>query len=387
MRTKTKDIRFRKSHKSLDAIDAKILQALGTIGPRNVHEIARELGMPTETVWYRIKRLHSRFSMFVQGNVYHTNVGLRKLIVFAEAFPGYEDVLYEGAKSNDYWIYLSQCLGGPITCLGVYAIPDEHAEDFEKFVLRLEELGIAKSTQTYWSTSFQTVNLTLSWFNPNSSHWELAWDKWIEEVRNQDCTQELPYTLLDPEEYDQKADYIDIFILKELEKNAAIRFSDLAKMLGTSIQNVRYHFENHIVKRKMLEGWQVLIPHFGKEGVETSFFLFDFENQKNLRRFASSLLNKPFIRTVGKVFGDSKLFVQVYLPRKEFRPFLEALSKIVKSGLLKSYKYVIQDLTKRQRQTISFEFFENKKWVYAHEDYLKRAEEIANRFGLERTRF
>ena len=382
MRTTTKTKRFQKRHWSLDSIDVKILHALATIGPRNIREIARKLGIPTETAWYRINRLRSHFSLFVQGNVYHTNIGLRKVLMFAEAFPGYEDVLYEAAKTNDYWIYINQCFGGPTTCLGIYAIPDENVEDFKQFVSKLEKLNVAKSTRTFWSTCFQNVNLTPTWFNPHDNLWELTWDEWAEEIENQDETLELPFTLVDPESYPQKADYMDIFILKELEKNAAIKLSDIAKMLGTSIQNVRYHFENHVIKEKMLEGWQILIPHFGKENVDTYFFIFDFQNHKNLKKFAFSLLDKPFARTVGKVFGENELFVQIYLPRKEFSRFLEALSKLIKNGFLRSYNYVIQDLTKRERQTIPYKLFKKDKWVYQHQEYIENLQTIADKLHV-----
>ena len=377
MRTTTRARRFKKRHWSLDSLDVKILDALAAVGPRNVHEIARKLQIPTETVWYRVKRLHSHFSMFVRANVFHTNIGLRKALLFAEAYPGYEDTLYEAAKTNDYWIYISQCLGST-TFFGVYAIPDPYVEEFKRFASRLEELNLARNTRTFWSTSFQTVNVKPKWFNPDVQSWELDWNKWAEEVKSTDESK-LPFTLVDPKSYPQKADYMDIFILKELEKKATIKLSDLAKMLGTSIQNVRYHFETHVVKENLLEGWQILFPHFGKETADTYFFLFSFQNHENLRKFALSLLDKPFARTVGKVFGENQLFVQIYLPRKDFRQFIEVLSKLIRSGVLESHEYVIQDLGRSQRQTISYEFFKDGKWVYNHQEHLERLQGMASK--------
>ncbi len=380
MRIITETEKHKKRHWSLDSTDVTILDALATIGPRNVHEIARQLKIPVETAWYRIKRLYAHFSMFVQANVYHTNIGLRKVLVLAEAFPGFEDMLYEAVKANEYWIYTSQCFGGPTKCLGIYAVPNQNVEEFKDFVTQLEEVNIAKNTQVYWSTCFQTVNLTPTWFNTETKSWGLLWNEWVKEVENNGGKQELPFTLVDPEEYPQKADYMDIFILKELEKKATIRFSELAKMLGTSIQNVRYHYEAHVIQENLLEGWQILVPHFGKETADKFFFIFEFDNSQNLKCFAVSLLDKPFARTVGKVYGENKLFIQIYLPRREFGEFLGALSKLVKNDLLRSYSYFVEDSSKSERQTISYKSFKKKVgWIYDHKEYLKRLQIIVNR--------
>jgi len=74
--------------KRFDLLDVKILEGLGIHGPRNITSLARKLGIPAETLRKRMKRvIHSRHFFKTHVNIYHTNLGLKKAIVFAEATP------------------------------------------------------------------------------------------------------------------------------------------------------------------------------------------------------------------------------------------------------------------------------------------------------------
>ena len=83
-------------------------------------------------------------------------------------------------------------------------------------------------------------------------------------------------------------------------------------------------------------------------------------------------MKKPFIRVMGKVYGENQLFVQVYLPRQQLRNFTDALSKLIRTGFLDTYEYFIQDLTKTERETIPYQLFKDNHWVYEHKVYLEK---------------
>lgn len=359
------------------SIDVEVLEGLALYGPKNTSKVAAKLNMPTATLRRRVNYLHSQFSLFLQGNIYHTNIGLRKVAVFAESKPGYEELLYECLKCNDYWLYVSQCLGSP-KCLAVYGIPAGREKEFEGFLEKLGQMDPVCSVRFYFSTCFQNVNATSAWFDNTSEEWIFSWDSWLKEAMTK--KKRLPYTLRDPDDYPQRADWIDIMILKEFEKNCAIKLKDIAKMLGISLQRVKYHLDNHITKEKMFEGPQILADHFKGLSPDTYFFRFVFSSYDRLAKFACSLLDKPFVRTVGKVYGRNQLLVQVYLPRQQLRNLVEALSKLVRVGFLNTYEYVIQDLAKTQRDTIPYQLFKDNTWLYDHEVYLEKLQSTVKRF-------
>jgi hypothetical protein len=85
---------------------------------------------------------------------------------------------------------------------------------------------------------------------------------------------------------------------------------------------------------------------------------------------------------MGKAYGKSQLFVHIYLPRAQLTNFTEALSKLIRKGFLETYEYVIQDYSKKERQTISYEYFRDNNWEYDHEKYIKKLQSSVNKFMM-----
>jgi DNA-binding Lrp family transcriptional regulator len=360
----------------LDSLDVNILEGLGRYGPRNISEVARMLSIPRGTMLSRVKRMSSFFYLRMSANVYHTNLGLKKAVVFAKATQGYEDLLFSCMKANKFYIYLSQCYGRFEGCLGIYVIPKDHTAQFQQFVQEIEKL-VASDTELYWSTCFHTVNRTSNWFDRLSKTWIFPWDRWIEEIRTE--ATELPYTLVDPADFPIKSDEMDLLILKELEKDATISLASMAKKLGTTLQTVHQHYQTHLIKRGLIEAFQIFIFPFERAISDTFFFVFKFDSPEKMAKFASSLLEKPFVYSLGKVLGQNAMIVQIYLPKPEFRRFVENLSKLVRTGFLRSYDYLIQDLSsgKWSRETIPYEFFKDGSWIYNHREYMKNLQDLA----------
>ena len=371
-----KRVRSSKEEK-LSAQDVAILEGLALHNPRNISDLAKQLRMPRPSLRYRIKNLHSHFSLNLYGNIYHTFIGLRKVIVFADAKPGYEELLYECLKTNDYWLYVSQCIGA-LRCLAVYGIPAGKEKEFEGFISQLQEISLVHSISFFWSTCVQTINATGAWFDKASEEWSFPWDSWVEEVQRTQA--ELPYTLKEPDAYVQKADWLDIMMLKELEKDSTIKLTEIAKKLGTSLERVIYHFKNHVLEKGMFEGYQVIAEHYKSLFADSYFFQFYFKNRENLTKFACSLLYKPFARYMGKEYGKNRLFAQIYLPKEQLGNFQKAISKLIRTGLLETYEYVIQDTTRTQRQTISYEFFKDNKWEYDDKKYVEKLRSAVRQF-------
>ncbi|MCS7385020.1 MAG: hypothetical protein NDF53_04745 [archaeon GB-1867-097] len=88
-------------------------------------------------------------------------------------------------------------------------------------------------------------------------------------------------------------------------------------------------------------------------------------------KFATSLMDKPFVKAIGKILNANQLYAYIYLPSPQLRNFLRALSKLIQEGLLKSYQYAIQDLTRSSRATIPFQCYRNGRWEYNHQRYMK----------------
>ncbi len=358
--------------RSLDFFDLKILEGVGIYGPRNISTVARKLSVPEATLRRRLKRMLPQ--VFLLTNVYHTNIGLKKVIVLAKAFQGHENLLYECLDAHDYLIYISRCFGAYEGCAAIFAVPTPHCHDFERFLQELESEGVAEHIQHHWSTCFQTVNLKCDWYDQNSREWGFFWKEWVQEAQTEGT--ELPFTLKDPAEYPVKGDATDIFILKELETDATISLKAIATKLKTTVPLIKYHYDRHIIDQQLLEDFQVIYYPFDRANSNGFFFTFTFENLDNMARFARSLLNKPFALSLGKIFGKPSLFAYIYLPFAELRRFVDSMGELIKIGFLVKYEYVLQDMETSRRYTIPYKYFKNKSWLYEQEKYLKTVDDL-----------
>ena len=368
---------------SLSKLDSKsldILKAISIHGPRNLAYIADKVNIPPTTVRYRVNQMLSQHTLFFHLNPYHTNMGLKKAIVFAEAAQGHEDFLLKCLQVNKFWIYLFRCYGPYEGCGGVWTIPINQTIEYERFLSTLEEAGVAKAVHLYWSTCFQNVPVTKKWFDREKGSWVLNWDEWLDEV--QKIEGELPDTLRDPDDWPIKADYVDLLIIKELEKDAKITFPNLSRILKIPLETIKYHYREHIMKRRLLESYQVIIYRFPFAISEMLFFVFKFDSYDNLTKFALSMLDKPFSYMLGKVLKENMLISHIFLPRTEFRNFVMALSTLVRKGFLREYTYVFQDMRQTWRVTIPYEFFKDGDWNYDHLKHINELEKVIEEYHL-----
>ena len=356
----------------LTELDVRMLQVLRDIGPSNISKAARIIGISRKALRSRIKRMWSdpRFFLRMHISVYHTNLGLKKCVVFLKAKPGMENLLFDCLRINDFWLYVCRSYGMGEGCTAVYAIPIEHCREFEAFANEIRRLGIAENVQIYWSTCFQGGRITSEWFDASQGRWVFRWDDWVKEVQTQ--TIELPYTLIEAKEYRNYADEMDLKIIEKLEENATRSLSQVAKSLGVSRQLVQYHYQNHIIAKKLIEGYEVFVMRYSSPSYVMAYFVINFHNYEDFAKFTRSLLNKSFVITMGKVFGENGLIVEVFLPIEEFRKFIDTLSAMVRMKLIRDYRYAIQDLRIRRRQTIWPQFFRGNSWVYNHKDYMEK---------------
>ena len=372
--------------KQLKAVDVKILQTLREIGPRNLSNVARTAGISREQLEFRIKRMRSdpNFFLRIHTSVYHTNIGLRKAVVFFEAVPGKEQLLFDCLTVNGFWLYICRSYGTEEGCTAIYAVPVEYCNELEEFVHELRRLGVAKSVQVYWSTCFQGGRITSDWFDGEGDKWTFKWADWIEEVKTQKT--KLPYTLVESKSYSNLADEIDIKMLEKLEEDATRSMVEVAKSLGISPQLARFHYVEHLVAKTLVEGYEVFVMRYGVSPSMMVFFVISFPDYERFAKFARSLLDKFFVITMGKNLGENALIVEVFLPIEEFRNFVDTLSTMARIGLVRSYKHIIQDLRIRCRQTISPPLYNGKNWVYDHKKHMELLQQKVTDYASQTTR-
>ena len=79
---------------------------------------------------------------------------------------------------------------------------------------------------------------------------------------------------------------------------------------------------------------------------------------------------------MGKILGENSVSTHIYLPKWEYRKFVDALGILKNKGLLKNYTCYIQDAFKVWRETIPYQHFKNGKWEYNLEPVYQTVDEI-----------
>jgi len=357
----------------INETDVKILEGMSLLGPRNITLIARHLDLPTTTVRYRVNRMLEKSILFLHLNVYHTYLGLKKAVIYAEAVIGKEELLLKCLKKLDYWIFLCRIYGPFEGCAAIYTVPKGRDEEFISYLTHLKKIGVAKSFEVNWTTCHEGIPVRTRWFDNEEGIWIFNWDEWIKEVETIDG--ELPWTMVEPTDWPTLVDYEDLLIIKELEIDGKKTLSDISRKMKIPLETIKYHYREHIQKRGMIEGYQVEIYRFPSLLCEYLFFKFEFNTYEQFKRFSLSLHDKPFPFHMGKILGENSVSSHIYLPKWEYRKFVDALGILKNKGLLKNYTCYIQDALKVWRETIPYQHFKDGKWEYNLDPVYEKVEE------------
>jgi DNA-binding Lrp family transcriptional regulator len=368
-------------HGKIDVVDVNILEGLSLLGPRNLSLIAKHLGIPTTTVRYRVKRMLDQSILFLHLNPFHTNMGLRKAVVFASAVPGHENILLDCMKENDYWLSIYRLYGPYEGVGGTWTIPRDNVHEFKQFMQSMLDFGVANLIEINWTTCHEGIPVQTRWYNSVDRTWNFEWDEWTKEVET--IKGKLPWTMVEPDDWPIRVDYDDLLIIKELEIDGKRSLTEISKNLNRPLETIKYHFREHVSKRKLIEGYQIEIYRYPSLTSEYVFFKFEFHCYEGFKRFALSLHDKPFPIWMGKVIGENAMMAQFYLPRWEFRKFIGSLGDLINKGLLIDYHYVFEDMFNVWRETIPYQHFKDGEWEYDFEGMIGRVKEVLGRWKID----
>ena len=307
-------------------------------------------------------------------------MGLKKAVFFVEAVPGFEDVLLDCLRVHDFWLFLCRIYGPYEGCCGIWTVPKGREGEFLEYLQCLADSGVAKSAEVNWTTCHEGIPVQTRWFDTSERTWVFDWDEWLSEVET--IEGELPWTLIEPDDWPIKVDREDLLIIKELEKDGRMTLTDISNTLEMPLEKVKYHFREHVMKRDLVEGYQIEIYRFPSLISEYIFFKFEFDTYDKLARFALSLHDKPFPTFLGKVIGETALIIHMILPIWEFRKFIGCLSTLIRKGILKRYHYVFQDMFQNWRETIPYQHFNDGTWNYDKEHFREKLRMTLEKWGI-----
>ncbi|RLE56185.1 MAG: hypothetical protein DRJ30_02570 [Candidatus Methanomethylicota archaeon] len=358
---------------------ARLISILTIVNPRNVSEIARALGLSTSLTHYYIKKLKKRGFVNVVSKIDDVKIGLRPVRIFINANLSLRKWLLDALCQIPYWRYLSYCIGKFNGIYGQFSIPFGKEIEFQSILDELIDTGLIENYELYWVNRVIYIPRGFHWFNFKSKEWIFRWNDWIKEVYESN-----PYLVNLVKNINNSNNWVtldkyDIYILKELEKDAYVSFNEIAKKLNLTAPAVRYHYYHHIIRYKLLSGFRPVIFPYPLSSSDMHLFKISFYDASCLGKFITSLQNKPFASSVTLISRGNDAIVDVYLPKVEFLNFINVLMKLIDREIVKDFFYVTLLLGTYKRQTIPYEQFVDGKWQFEYEKYRRTIAEICKK--------
>jgi len=339
----------------------RLLEALTVEGPANFAELGRQSGLSPETVRYKVITQFPKKGLQLHLSLNYSSIGLqRKIIIMSfskDALPKASAVMSEMARrlyisyyakvigSNSYWVTVS--------------VPDHSWTEYKDFLQCLVEDGILEAVSTddlLWS---RHLPMKSDFFDFDKGLWVIDWSK-IDRI-----------TLVKPvsakaEEIAHRPDHVDIGILAEMQVDATLSLSSIAKNLHLGEDSVYYHYKDHIKNRGMLShyvvSWTGVGGRYDRSSV-TNMVLMTRDSEANLSDVQLVCQQFPFAwqEMMTKDF-EYCLFARI--PSEHFSQAMHYLDSKLSSAR-KSTQILLLDSYDSAGFTIPSEMFDKDKgWTF-----------------------
>lgn len=235
---------------SLD-LEARIIAAIGSVGPRNVAQLSRMTRAHQETIRYKIKKRFAGRGFRFQAEVDYGKLGLHLHWATIEVSPVYYATapkFFNALNRGAYLIHFSKILpSGHFVAL--FALPVGKGAEFQQFLENLKTRKIIIDFRLEEVVAQRHKAMDVNYFDFQASRWEVDWQK----VR---ASPESPLPF-DKATQRQLADEFDMQIIKELEINALQHTTGIARKLRAKEKTLEYHYRTHVVNEGLIPRYRV----------------------------------------------------------------------------------------------------------------------------------
>ena len=349
---------FHDSFKFLDNIGVKIVQNLMDVGPRNLMEAARRLGLPQSTIYYRMKMLEEKCHLEFEPQLTLNKVGLKRISAIIYPRVNSHDVVLSKLKSIRYLEKFYRLLTPNLGYLFIWRIPEKSVGQLRQFLGKMQQEGLIKDFTFHLLGEQHICGPSLEWYDPSAKVWVYKWS----DVRKR-LTESPPIELEDPRDYTNICDKLDIFIVEQIQMQPKIAFSEIAKAAGVSVPTVKYRYEK-LERSGVLRGHYPTILAFPPEVSRLIDLRVEFPSGRELGTFAAGLKGLPFALAYQKEVGFNSLIIRAYLPTSELSSLLDLLTDLAHKDFIKGFSFFELDIRTAERYSIESALFEDGQWKF-----------------------
>ncbi len=351
-----------------------LLRALIAMGPRNLAAVAHSLGMPEETVRYKLRRFYER------GLIFYIFVDLSKLglrpyyaeLRFSPRWRPSAGQLLQSMYGYSYISYYTGYLTGSHVA-AYFSMPYGAGSHLRRLLDEMAEMGILEEYRLRPASWVSYKGVEPDFFDPEAGEWDVDWNR----IRP---LEELPGRVDYPEERPPaEFDYYDLLIVSELQQDARIAVADMAERTGANEKTLSYHFnrhvvENGIVRRYLLRWWGA---HYAKTNTVSYLELaISGIRRRDLDSLRRSLEALPFAYSSRLLEeGEPTYVLQIMMPPNYFNQSVTWLrDRLSELSVLDGTSFRLLDARESMGFTVPLELYnrESESWTIRIDELVEK---------------
>jgi len=152
---------------------------------------------------------------------------------------------------------------------------------------------------------------------------------------------------------------------------------DIGKHLGFTTSGVKYHWDNHIISRGVVEGYRTTATGYPVSFYDLFAFHFKCADLKRLAQLVNFFSDKIFVGCFTKVLRQSQLIAFLTVPKTEFENMMQYMYKIRRAGVIDDFNYVKLDLSAYTGATNNYSKYAKGYWSYNLDEQLETLRSLA----------
>lgn len=361
---------------------ARILEYISSNNTTNISKIARNVNLPITTVYGIIRRLTAKHIITIRNLINVSALGLTQYAVIFHC-NRMENVRKILMSNRAYWIYYAKGYCDSLCAYVRYVVPIDHNKDFIEFLNTAKEIGLVDDYEAYATTSTYSTSLHFKDFDFKRRTWIFNWEQTLNNFYSAESNDDEHLGIRNLSKI--KLDNIDLKILLRREINAFISLSSIQKVLNNiSLQNIYYHYINHVLKRNLINSVRVVLlpyPYTINEKIvsDAMIFFITFKNTAWMNKFVNTFKYKIFVPSITRIFGENTLLLFIYLPHTETAEFLNLLDKLVEDNIVTRYRFFTIDIRTAHSETIPYSAYDTQEgtWRWDQSKYVSNLQEYA----------
>ena len=366
---------YYKQFKKLDTTDLEIIKAMAKYGPRNLSQVSRKIGIPQQTINYRVLRFERDGLVRFKALLNDATLNLDTYFVFAVPFLGRMDLAEMALTPIPLWRYTSICMSKEGSYIIVrYSVPRDKHDILEAYLQFLRKENVIKqyNISKVQRFEFPLINLDV-YIKKTTFKWKTLINRILEPG-----TGDINSYSVNRLDFSEK----DLFILSQLELDARTKFTVLSERLS-NLLNVRRNFKPWISKRYkeylekgVIKNFRPTIVPFPPYKYIMLILTLQFNHEYDLERFIKALNYVPYHVSCYILEEAPTCIMIILMPSDQIPSLHDFLLELAKKNVLSGFSFYLGNPEKSNNNVGLYQAFKNGEWLFSYDLFVENYRRI-----------